>query len=246
MSKFQEIIIAAQYQISGGSEYLWACYGSNARYLDFSSEKFDFDMSLVFDSVTQEVYESSLYINQYAFRWQNPDFISAYKEECFARNIDPRVAYDNVFYSNCDVFEDYIQKVTDSFNTGECDPDIIMRFDFTPEQMEVFSQLPEGTNLEEFFLEVIQEQVSQISKQNRENWDVVFSSLSQSGISVKIDNDISPISESNIQEIYNWISSLQLKNVELVYSDKENSQGIQSTISLADDPEISFSYYFKS
>ena len=120
-----------------------------------------------------------------------------------------------------------------------------MRFDFTPEQMEIFEQLPENTNMEEFLIQVITEQVERVSQQNRENWDVVFSSLAQSGIKVTINNDISPISESNIQDIYDWISSLQLKNVDLVYSDKENSQGIQSTISLIDNSDISFSYYFK-
>jgi len=45
--------------------------------------------------------------------------------------------------------------------------------------------------------------------------------------------------------VQDWISSLQLKNVDLVYSDKENSQGIQFTISLIDNSDISFSYYFK-
>ena len=245
MSKFQEIISAAQFKISGGSEYLWSCYGPHARYLDFTSDEFDFDMSLVFDSVNQEVYESSLYINGSAFRWQNPEFITQYKQECFARDIDPRVAYEGTFYSNCEVFEDYIQKVTDSFTSGDCDHDIVMRFDFTPEQMEIFEQLPENTNMEEFLIQVIAEQVERVSQQNRENWDVVFSSLAQSGIKVTIDNDISPISESNIQEIYDWISSLHLKSVDLVYSDKENSQGIQSTISLIDNSDISFSYYFK-
>ena len=81
MSKFQELISAAQFKISGGSEYLWSCYGPHARYLDFTSDEFDFEMSLVFDSITQEVYESSLYIKGSAFRWQNPDFIETFKQE---------------------------------------------------------------------------------------------------------------------------------------------------------------------
>lgn len=247
MNTFQQLVEAAQFQISGGSEYLWQSFGRHARWLDFEAKEFNVEMSLVFDSNNQEVYQAALYLDNLAFRWNNPLFAEAYKKEAYQRNIDPRVAYENTHFSDCDLFEDFVNKVKDSFTTGKCDTDIIIPLDLTPEQQELFSKLPEGTNFEEFVLKALTEKLEKMSQTHREHWDIVFSTLSQAGITVSIDIENAPIAEHNIQEIYDWVKSLNIPEVHLFYSDKETEKGIVSLL-IADDaayPENTFEYLYK-
>lgn len=248
MTIFKQLIEAAQFQITGGSEYQWLSYGPHARWLDFNSNVFDIDFSLVFDGENQTVYQASLYLDGMAFRWINPDFLTQVRQESFDKGIDPRVAYDDTFYSDCEVFEDFVNKVQEAFTSGICNTDLLIPLDLTPEQEEIFNQLPEGTNLQNFILEALEEKMATFSKQNSDNWDIVFSTLTQSGITTSIDVDNAPISQGNIQEIYNWINGLNLKIVDLFYSDKEVAEGIISTLTIYQEgtPNLTFRYTYKN
>lgn len=247
MTNFKQLIEAANFQITGGSEYTWNSYGPHARWLDFNSSVFNVEFSLIFDCDNQTVYQASLYLNDSAFRWINPDFVEKFKAESFAREVDPRIAYENTFYTDCEVFSDFVSKVKESFTTGNCDTSILIALEFTPEQEELFSKLPEGTDLQDFILKALEEKMEFLTKQNRDNWDIVFSTLSQSGVQTSIDNDASPIAEGNIQEIYNWVNSLNLPVVSLSYSDKETAQGIVSTLTANKEqtPYLNFQYIYK-
>lgn len=247
MNTFQQLVEAAQFQISGGSEYLWRSFGQKARWLDFESKQFKVEMSLVFDAENQEVYQAALYLDDIAFRWNNPVFVEAYKKEAYQRNVDPRAASEDTHFSDCELLEDFVSKVKDSFATGKCDSDIIIPLDLTPEQQELFNKLPEGTNIEEFVLAALTEKLATMSQRHRENWDIVFSTLEQAGITVTIDIDNAPIAEHNIQEVYDWVKSLNVPEVHLFYSDKETEKGIVSLL-IVDDaayPENTFEYLYK-
>jgi hypothetical protein len=95
-----QIIEATGARITGGSEYLWNCYGPNARFLDFADQDHTECASVVFDSKTQQVYQLEMHVLGYdqAFAWRNPSYESAYQAECAERNVEPNVAWDDVMY----------------------------------------------------------------------------------------------------------------------------------------------------
>ena len=95
-----EIIQACEARISGGSEYQWACYGPNARYLDFSDRDGTECVSIVFDSKTQAVYSLEMNVPGYeqAFGWRNKMYEQAYLDECAKRKVKPNHAWDDTDY----------------------------------------------------------------------------------------------------------------------------------------------------
>lgn len=99
-----DVITACQARITGGTEYQWQCYGSNARYMDFADQDGTECISVVMDAVTQLVYEVQLHVPGYdqAFIWRNPAYEASHRAEALHRKIDPDVAYDNVKYVQLD------------------------------------------------------------------------------------------------------------------------------------------------
>lgn len=247
MKKFKKLVKAAQFEITGGSEYLWNCYGKNARYLDMTNENFNVELNLVFNSKNREVYQASLYLSGLAFRWIHPEFLNAYKEECYSRDIDPRIAYEEIFYTDCDVFEDFVAKVKDSFTTGKCDTSVLMTIDLLPEIEEIFSKLPEGSNIDEFVLNILETRMKELHKEYENTWNKMFSSLATEGINVTLNIPNSPVSETNVKDIYDWIVSLEEKEVALFYSDKDKAEGIFSKLTFKKEKGYSpsFEYQYK-
>lgn len=105
---------ALEHKISGGSDYQWACYGPNARYLDYTINGLDVTGSVVYDTRTQEVYEACLCNGpeDLAYRWSNPDYYKAHAKEAKKRGVDSTVAWDNVKYEEVDV-DSWIQIALD-------------------------------------------------------------------------------------------------------------------------------------
>jgi hypothetical protein len=99
--KIIDVVNACQGRICGGTEYMWECYGSNARYLDFSdADGTENVASAVFDTVTQEVYQLDMYVPGYnqMFVWRDPRTESMYLAECERRKIGPNDAWDGLQY----------------------------------------------------------------------------------------------------------------------------------------------------
>lgn len=95
-----EIIQACEARVSGGSEYQWACYGPNARYMDFSDRDGTECVSIVFDTKTQAVYCLEMNVPGYdqAFGWRNKMHEQAYLKECAEREVRPNQAWDDTDY----------------------------------------------------------------------------------------------------------------------------------------------------
>jgi hypothetical protein len=100
----KQIIEACNYRIIGGDPYQWDCYGTDARFLEFSDQDGMECVSVIFDSKTQVVYEVNLVVPGYeqAFGWWNPDFESKYLKEANKRNVTPYEAWDKVMYEKTD------------------------------------------------------------------------------------------------------------------------------------------------
>lgn len=118
MITLKQITEACEYRICGGDDYLWNCYGPNARHLDFNDRDGTECVGIIFDTKTQVVYEIGVSVPGYdqAFGWHNPDYLEAYIKECEAHNIEPYQAWDDVYYQQMDA-DTLLQYVKDIVGT---------------------------------------------------------------------------------------------------------------------------------
>lgn len=110
LKEFMEII---DYKITEGSEFGWNCYGPYAYRLDsWNQDHEGHTFSIVFDTRTQTVYETSAYdySRNRAYRLINSDYKKAYYDEAEERYEDAKQAWDDVNYVDLEVDDDYIQK----------------------------------------------------------------------------------------------------------------------------------------
>lgn len=104
------------YKISDGTEYLWKSYPS-ARYIDLRSEFAE--AQIVFSTIDQTIYETSISSDEYLYRWRNPEFIAAHDSEAKSRDIDPSIAWDDVKYIDLEVESDFLEKAKAVFNGSD-------------------------------------------------------------------------------------------------------------------------------
>lgn len=113
--KLLEVILAAEGRVCGGSEFMWRCWGDNARYMDFADADCQEFCNCVFDTKTYDVYEVQIFVPGYdqCFVWRNSAYNDAYIDEAKMRNIDPSVAYDQTYFTevNKDTILSYIKDV---------------------------------------------------------------------------------------------------------------------------------------
>jgi hypothetical protein len=128
------------HRINGGSEYTWNSYGPNARYLDFESEYAH--ASVVFDSVTQVVYQADIDAKQDGddglpgpYRWINPLYCQGYMGECKERGVEPFEAWDHVKYIELETVEDFLEKAHAVFNNLPFDKRIVVPLTLGDDEM---------------------------------------------------------------------------------------------------------------
>lgn len=131
-----EINKALDHRITGGSEYCWRCYGSDARFLEYESDHAH--VSVLFDSKTQIVYEASI-INKVnvvtPYRWLNPEYKDAYYAEAKEKNVDPHEAWDNTKWCDLEVEDDWLEKAHAIFNGESFDNRVLVPFDLDDDTM---------------------------------------------------------------------------------------------------------------
>ena len=102
MITLEQILTAGGHRIASGSEYLWTCYGPNARYIDLNDVAGSEYLSIIFDCKNYRVYDVMICIpgQEQAFRWYDPEFREAYVAECLVRNVRVEEAWEGVDYEN--------------------------------------------------------------------------------------------------------------------------------------------------
>lgn len=107
----REFLEAINYQITGGSEFCWACYGPNAHYID-SDLKNGVSASIIIDTQTRGVYEMEVIdiIGGKAFRWINKEKRENYFNEAFERGVSATVAYDGVEFEDV-MYDEVLEKI---------------------------------------------------------------------------------------------------------------------------------------
>lgn len=91
--RVESFLAYIEYKITGGSEFLWECYGPNAWCIESDHTH------AVIDRVTHMVYEVEVNIcNSKNYKWIDPDFADKYIAEAESRKVDPWQVYDDVNY----------------------------------------------------------------------------------------------------------------------------------------------------
>jgi hypothetical protein len=133
LSKVNE---ALDHRITGGSEYQWDCYGFDVRFLDYESDYAH--ASVVFDTITQTVYEATVSSKDESvrpYRWLNPETKDLYLHECKKRENDPNVAWDDVKWVDLETVEDFLNKASAMFNDEVFDERVQVPLDLERDEL---------------------------------------------------------------------------------------------------------------
>jgi DNA-directed RNA polymerase beta' subunit len=138
MITVQAFTEAISFKITGGSDYGWKCFGSDARYLD-SEEPNQYNAHIVFgtDKFTVFIAEVHDYVNNRSYRWINPDFQEAFDKEAKKRKVDNSLAYEGVKFVDLELAEDFLIKC-ESIANGKMDYDTRVSIPLDLDDREVF------------------------------------------------------------------------------------------------------------
>lgn len=146
MITLKDFLEAVDYKITGGSEFQWECFGSNARYLDANDgdgSDSHYSINAIFDSVDQTVYvvEAWDYLTNREYRWFNPDYKFGYDDEASGRDVDPNESLDGRHYIDLEVPEDILEKIKAIVAGEEYDSRVKVPVDFTDEELLKYMKL---------------------------------------------------------------------------------------------------------
>ena len=113
----KDFMECTQHKVSETAQYMWACYGNHAQHMDYWNGKHDetgFSISIVYDTVTQVVYEMEAwdYNNEREYRWINPDYAGLAKKEAKRRGVKNKQSIDGRKYIELDVAGDMLKKAS--------------------------------------------------------------------------------------------------------------------------------------
>lgn len=117
MITIKDFMECTQHKISETSQYMWVCYGQNAQHMDYWNGKHDntgYSISIVYDTVTQEVYEMEAwdYGREREYRWVNPNYAGLAKKEAKNRDQKYKQTLDGRKYIELDVASDMLMKAS--------------------------------------------------------------------------------------------------------------------------------------
>lgn len=163
------------YRIGEGTPYTWDCYGPNAHCLDSTyNANSAFETSIVFDTLTQTVYEAIIHdnVNSRCYRLINPDFWDAYVAESKVKNVSVTNAYDDVDYADLETEEDFIEKATAIIAGQPYDDRIVVPLDLDKDTL--FSLMciahENDITLNKMFEQVVSEYIAEINHPVIENF----------------------------------------------------------------------------
>jgi hypothetical protein len=142
----KEFLEAINYQITGGSDYSWDCFGKNARYLDSNDSEGangTYSITAVFDSKTQHVYcvEAWDYITDREYRWIDPEFKKAHDKNAKRMSVIADESMDGRKYIDLDVTTDILEKITAMVAGEEYDSRVQVPVNFSDEDLLTYMKL---------------------------------------------------------------------------------------------------------
>lgn len=162
---FMEVI---GYRITEGSEYCWQCYGANAYCLDsWNGEHDGHTVSIVFDTQTQVVYQMEVcdYQANRAYRWINPDYVEAHRNEANVRMVNHKEAWDEVDFVELEVPEDILEKARAIVEGQEYDTRVQVPLTLDKEQMYQLMTMAheQDLTLNQLVEKILQEEVDRLN-----------------------------------------------------------------------------------
>ena len=149
MITLKDYMECISYRITEGSEYMWNCYGPDAYSLDSGSSYGENTVSVVFDKVTQEVYQMEAwdFANHRSYRWINPDYLDAIKSESKKRSINFEQSIDNEKFIDIDSDKDMIEKATAIANGEEYDTRVTIQLNFDDDELFIMMKMAHEMDL---------------------------------------------------------------------------------------------------
>jgi hypothetical protein len=141
MITLKEWMELVDYRITGGSEFQWDCFGSDARYLDCDDNHAS--TSVIFDSVDQTVYQVTVYDYERnrAYRMINPDYKLGHADEAAGRDVESDQAWDEVKYIDLETDEDFMAKARAIISGQDYDTRVQVPVDFSDEELLTYMKL---------------------------------------------------------------------------------------------------------
>lgn len=115
MITIRDFMETVDYRITEGSEYMWSCFGPTSYSLDSWNGRHDdegYTVTIVFDTVTQVVYQMEAwdYRREREYRWINPEYLDAIKEESDKRGCEFAESLDDRKFVDLETAEDMLVK----------------------------------------------------------------------------------------------------------------------------------------
>jgi hypothetical protein len=113
MITLKDYMETVDYRITEGSEYGWSCFGPDAYCIDsWDGDQEGCNINVVFSTKDQTVYqvEAHDFAKNRSYRWINPNYVDAVKEEAKSRGHSFEEAYDEVNFTDLEVAEDMLDK----------------------------------------------------------------------------------------------------------------------------------------
>ncbi|MCX7596581.1 MAG: hypothetical protein N2235_23095 [Fischerella sp.] len=134
----RQVFEAVDYRIGAGAPYQWLCYGDSAALLDLCDIEGVVVGSVIYDTRTQEIYEITAeytFDNPVCYRWTaSEELIRKRREEAVRREVDDTLAWDDTKYTEVEVEEDMLEKLTAIVNHEDFDRRVSIPLDLTLEQ----------------------------------------------------------------------------------------------------------------
>ena len=137
MISLKQWLELVKYKVTDASEFMWECYGSNAQSFDSwngLNGEGGYSVGIVFDRKDQTVYEVEVYdyTNNRAYKYINPEYTEAEKEEN-ARKCFPDE--DDIKIIRLDVEADFLEKAEAIIQGQEYDTRVQMEVNFSQEEL---------------------------------------------------------------------------------------------------------------
>ena len=115
MITIKDFMETVDYKITEGAQFCWQCYGPNAQSMDSWNGLHDetgYTVSIVFDTKTHVVYQMEAwdYGRDREYRWINPDYLDAIKEESRQRGTKFTESLDDKKFIDLETEEDILEK----------------------------------------------------------------------------------------------------------------------------------------
>jgi len=135
MNTLTNFLKAIDYKITDSSEYRWDCYGDNIHCIDSYNAGFT-ECSALFTKNGGEIRELVMhdFESLRSYRWTDPRFTQARKDEALSMRLDDNVAYGDVNFIELEMIEDMFEKMTAVIRGEEYDTRIMIPLDMTEQE----------------------------------------------------------------------------------------------------------------